>query len=182
MIRKSTVVIVIAAFAVLTGLAGLTSARGADSVDKRIPANLMPPAGSVLLFELQAQGVQKYTCTVDPSNASAYVWTFNGPQADLFNRRGEVVGTHFGGPTWQGKDGSSVVAAVVDRAASPDKESIPWLLLGANSHSGTGAFSTITYIQRLFTVGGVAPATGCDADHTGVQVQVPYAAIYAFYY
>jgi hypothetical protein len=182
MIRKSAIFALLAAFAVLMGVAGLTSAQGTDKTDKKIPANLAPPAGSVLLFELQAQGVQIYTCDIDPEDATAYVWTFTAPEAELLNRRGELAGTHFGGPTWQGLDGSSVVGAVLERADSPDKGSIPWLLLEATEHAGSGAFSTITYVQRLDTVGGTAPAEGCDADHAGEVVQQPYEATYAFYY
>ena len=98
------------------------------------------------------------------------------------NARGEVVATHFAGPTWQGSDGSTVVAAVAERADAPSKKAIPWLLLEAKSHTGSGAFSTITYIQRLDTKGGIAPVTGCDAAHANAEARVPYEAMYAFYY
>jgi hypothetical protein len=164
------------------GVAGLASAQGTDKTDKKIPSNLNPPEGSVLLFELQAEGVQIYTCDVDPDDASAYVWIFKAPEADLLNRRGELAGTHFGGPTWQGFDGSSVAGSVLERADSPDKGSIPWLLLEAKEHTGRGAFSTISYVQRIDTVGGMAPTTGCGAWHVGGEVQQPYQATYAFYY
>jgi hypothetical protein len=100
----------------------------------------------------------------------------------LFNARGEVVGNHFAGPTWQGQDGSGVVGAVVKRADAPSKNAIPWLLLEAKSHAGAGAFSTITHIQRLDTKGGIAPKKGCDATHVEKEVRVPYEATYAFYY
>ena len=93
------------------------------------------------------------------------------------------MGSHFGGPTWQGHDGSAVVAAVLERADAPNpKKAIPWLLLEAKSHAGSGVFSTITHIQRLDTVGGVAPTKGCDADHAGEMARVPYKATYAFFY
>jgi hypothetical protein len=71
---------------------------------------------------------------------------------------------------------------VLERADSPDAGSIPWLLLEATDHAGSGAFSTITYVQRLATVGGAAPTEGCDADHAGDEVRAPYEATYAFYY
>ena len=58
----------------------------------------------------------------------------------------------------------------------------PWLLLEAKQHAGSGAFSTITHIQRLDTAGGAAPTEGCDADHAGEEVRAPYTATYAFYY
>ena len=93
-----------------------------------------------------------------------------------------MVGTHFAGPTWQGQDGSAVIGAVLERADSPDQGAIPWLLLEAKQHAGSGAFSTITHIQRLDTAGGAAPTEGCDADHAGEEVRAPYTATYAFYY
>jgi hypothetical protein len=36
-------------------------------------------------------------------------------------------------------------------------------------------------VQRLDTVGGKAPATGCDAGHTGDVTGVDYTATYFFY-
>jgi hypothetical protein len=182
MIRKSAVLVVFAAFAVLTGLAGVASAQDVSSVNVAVPANLTPPEGSVLLFKLQAEGVQIYTCEASPDDPSTYVWTFKAPEAELINQDGKVAAYHFAGPTWEGLDGSEVVGAVVERADSPDASSIPWLLLEAKKSSGRGAFSTISYVQRIDTVGGMAPTTGCGAWHIGGEVQQPYEATYAFYY
>jgi hypothetical protein len=39
----------------------------------------------------------------------------------------------------------------------------------------------VTYIQRLNTAGGLAPASGCDASHIGATANVAYNAQYAFY-
>ena len=39
----------------------------------------------------------------------------------------------------------------------------------------------MTYVQRLNTTKGVAPATGCDAAHTAAEVSVMYSADYYFY-
>ena len=167
--------------AVLVSLAGSAIAQGTPTAE-HVPANLAPPAASVLLFELDARGVQIYTCEAKPDDASVFVWTFKAPEADLLNRRGEVAAHHFAGPTWQGFDGSAVVGTVLEYADSPDPGSIPWLLLKAKEHAGSGAFSTITYVQRLATVGGAAPSEGCDKDHAGDEVRQPYEATYAFYY
>jgi hypothetical protein len=55
-------------------------------------------------------------------------------------------------------------------------------LLKATTHADAcGLFDDVSYIQRLATVGGNAPSTGCDADHLGTIVQVPYSAEYVFY-
>ena len=173
----------LAVLVVLVGLAGSALAQGTPTTTAaEVPANLAPPAGSVLLFELAARGVQIYACEAKPDDATAFVWTFKAPEADLFNARGEVAGRHFAGPTWQGFDGSAVVGKALERADAPDAGSIPWLLLEAKEHVGNGAFSTITYVQRLATEGGAAPAAGCDADHAGDEVRQPYQATYAFFY
>ena len=183
MIRAALRLTLIVALALIVGLAGGATAKGKPTRGKGIPPDLVPPASAVLLFELGARGAQVYACEAKPDNPAAFAWTFTSPEAELLNARGEVVGTHFGGPTWQGNDGSAVVAAVAARADAPNpKKAIPWLLLEATSHIGSGVFSTITHIQRLDTVGGVAPKKGCDAGHAGDVARVPYTATYAFYY
>ena len=179
MIRASTCLALVAALALVGSVAGSVTAQGTPVP---APANLSPPGNAVLLFELGARGVQIYVCEANPDDASAFVWTFKAPEAELLNGRGEVVGRHFAGPTWEGHDGSAVVGAVLERADAPDPEAIPWLLLEAREHEGSGAFATITHIQRLATVGGVAPGAGCDAAHAGEEARLPYQATYAFYY
>jgi hypothetical protein len=64
-----------------------------------------------------------------------------------------------------------------------DATAVPWLLLKGVSHAAEeGRFSDVTWVQRLSTVGGIAPADTCDATHNlGAVVQVPYSADYFFY-
>src|SRR5437773_1176672 len=62
---------------------------------------------------------------------------------------------------------------------SADSNAIPWLLLQAVSNEGDGRFSDVTYIQRVNTVGGTAPATAGDAMH--LEARAPYTAEYYFY-
>jgi hypothetical protein len=174
--------LVLATLSATTVAAQGTPAAQATPVTEDVPTNLVPPDGSVLLFELVARGVQIYACDVDPDDATAYIWIFQAPEADLLNRKGEVVGHHFAGPTWQGSDGSAVVGTVLERADAPEPGAIPWLLLEATEHEGSGVFSTVTHIQRLDTVGGAAPVEICDEEHAGEEASVPYAATYAFFY
>jgi Protein of unknown function (DUF3455) len=79
-------------------------------------------------------------------------------------------------------DGSRVKAAVQVNVPAPNPtKDIPWLLLQATEHAGSGVLSTVDYIQRVRTRGGVAPNGGiCDpaSDHT---VGVPYTAVYRFF-
>jgi len=55
---------------------------------------------------------------------------------------------------------------------------IPQLLLKATAHRGDGLLGSVSYIQRLDTHGGVAPAGTCNA---GAQQAVGYSALYRFY-
>jgi hypothetical protein len=144
-----------------------------------VPAALTPAAGQTLKEVFSGVGVQVYMCVAAASGA--FTWQFVAPQANLLNDDGRLIGTHFIGPTWQGNDGSSVVGLKV-AAATVDASAIPWLLLNGISHSSeSGRFSDVTSIQRLSTVGGLAPTDGCDATHIGSIAQIPYTAQYVFY-
>ena len=139
MIRVARLLTLFAALALIVGLAGAVTAKGRHShakdqpaLAKEAPSDLMPPSSAVLLFELGARGVQIYVCEADPNDATAFVWTFKAPEAELFNARGEVVGSHFAGPTWQGQDGSSVKGAVVARVRCPVQECDPLAAAGGD--------------------------------------------------
>jgi hypothetical protein len=143
---------------------------------------LAVPTGHVLVFQSEAVGVQIYVCQARADTPGAFEWAFRAPEADLLNDRGEQIGKHYVGPTWEGNDGSQVVGMVAAMANSPSPDAIPWLLLQARSNQGTGVFSTVTYIQRLNTVGGRVPTDGCDGTRTGQEIRVAYTATYAYYY
>jgi hypothetical protein len=148
------------------------------SCPANVPASLAPPVGNELAFVTAASGVQEYTC-----NGTA--WVFVAPDAQLYSAHGcqdEALGHHYAGPTWEWYEDGSTVVAAKRAAATIDPASIPWLLLQATSHGpNDGRMSDVTYIQRLVTDGGIAPATGCDADHVGAAANVPYTAKYFFY-
>ena len=130
-----------------------------------------------LTFAAHAIGVQIYDCTV---SSGTYSWTFREPYAVLYDADGDEVGVHYIGPTWESDGGSAVVGSKVASVASPDG-AISWLLLDAVDHDGAGLFQKVTSIQRLHTVGGVAPSSGCDAGTVGTDVEVDYEADYYFY-
>jgi hypothetical protein len=84
----------------------------------------------------------------------------------------------YAGPTWEWLDGSTIVGARVD-GRSVDATAIPWLLLRVVSHGPVaGKLTDITAIQRVDTVGGLAPAGTCSAGDTA---DVAYTAKYVFY-
>ena len=107
-------------------------------------------------------------------------WKFVNPMATLYADAGHhsAVCSHFGGPTWQSNSGSKVVGKV-DDFCTPDPTAIPWLLLHAASSEGPGIFDGVTFIQRVNTVGGLAPAD--PGAFVGEIAQVPYTADYVFY-
>jgi FtsP/CotA-like multicopper oxidase with cupredoxin domain len=133
-------------------------------------------AGNELEFALDGVGVQIYTCTATATGAA---WVFTAPEATLYGPDGHLAGTHYAGPTWKAKDGSTVVAARV-AGATVDPTAIPWLRLQAVSHTGDGRMSEVTYVQRVVTAGGLAPAGGCSAAAVGAVARVPYTATYCF--
>jgi hypothetical protein len=143
-----------------------------------VPEALDPPEQATIEMGLPASGVQVYACSsAKPGEAPS--WTLEAPHA-LLSSGDRVTGIHFAGPTWQGLDGSQVKGARLASADAPAATAIPWLLLSATP-AGTGTFSQTTHIQRLDTVGGKAPSSGCDASHVGAKVLVPYRANYFFY-
>jgi hypothetical protein len=144
------------------------------------PDPTLPPATAKVIYITEGRGVQIYRCT---QRASAFLWTFQSPEATLFDpTTHQRTGTHGGGPTWIWKDGSTISGQVLQNSPSPDHASIPWLLLAATpAGTTTGALSTITLVRRSDTHGGAPPTTGCDAQHAEATRRVPYTATYTFY-
>lgn len=142
----------------------------------RVPAALVPPAGNVLDSVFKAKGVQVYGCT----DAK---WTLVEPAATLtgiaLNPVQRVNAIHFRGPSWQSdSDGSLVEGMSPVQAPSDTPNSIAQLLITKKTSRGPGVFGDVTFIQRLATVGGVAPATACTAGQT---TAVQYRAVYRFF-
>jgi Protein of unknown function (DUF3455) len=154
-------------------------------VPPSVPAALAAPSGAMLAKRVHAVGVQIYTCT-PPTGGGAtasYTWALKVPDAKLYDTSCTLVGTHGAGPSWRSEaDGSTVVGGAVASVDAPDKHmAIPWLLLKAVSHTGTGVMSDVIAVQRVDTQGGVAPTSGCDAAHVGSDTSVVYTATYYFY-
>ena len=156
-----------------------TAASAADRFlggPSTVPATLAPPAGNKLSSVFKAKGVQIYGCT----NAK---WTLIEPAATLtgisLNPVKVASALHFRGPSWESPDDGSLVDGTGPVSApSATPASIPQLLVTAKTSRGPGVFGDVTFIQRLATVGGVAPAAACTADAT---TAVPYTAVYRFF-
>jgi len=163
----------------------------APTLPTNVPAGIVVAETATLLRSLHAVGTQNYRCTQTAGDADAdptFSWVFVAPVADLFNSCGVKVGSHFAvpdsdppAPQWKyDVDGSSVIG--VRLGAAPVVGSIPELLLKEDGHDGAGVFAGVTFVQRLQTVGGLAPDLAeCTAEHVDEVAEVEYTAQYYFY-
>jgi hypothetical protein len=166
----------------LTNLMAFTCAGLAAPIQPpQVPDNLKVPAGQEVLLKALGKGTQVYACKAASGDGNRFEWVLARPDAGLFDESGARIGKHFAGPTWEAADGSRVIGQVQQRANAPSANAVPWLLLKATSNQGAGTFARVTYIQRVDTVGGQAPADGCDKSRAGSEAPVDYQATYYFY-
>jgi uncharacterized protein DUF3455 len=171
----------LAALVVAAAALPLASMAYAGPEAPTVPDRIRVEAGNKVFLVGHAEGVQIYRCIV---TANGPGWSAATPRADVFGDNGKLIMTHFGGPTWQAKDGSRVVAQRVD-GVTVDSSAIPWLLLSTVSATpgpDGDRLAGTTFIQRVATTGGLMPAAGeCNAATVGTVVEVPYTADYYFW-
>jgi hypothetical protein len=192
---KSVAVLAALAVTITAMTPGIAAAQRIDPTP--VPGNIQVPAGNRAFLLGHASGTQNYICL--PS-ASGFSWTLVGPQATLFNEDDRQVITHFLSPnptegglaraTWQhSRDTSTAWAraiAISSDAAFVAPGAIPWLLLEvvgtAEGPEGGDRLTASTFLHRVNTVGGMAPATGCaQSTDVGARAFVGYLADYIFY-
>jgi hypothetical protein len=173
-----------------------TNAKGDDAPP--VPTAIQVPAGHKLFRVGHAVGTQNYVCSLSGGSIKYVLFT---PQATLFEKQKQIM-THYFSPnpaeggtiraTWQySNDSSTVWGEVKPGNSSSDPAfvapgAIPWLLVtvvGYQDGPNRGdKLEPTTFIQRLNTSGGIAPATGCSTtEDIGKQAFVPYSADYYFY-
>jgi hypothetical protein len=160
---------------------------------------LSVPEGNAYLGSVWASGSQIYQLDEDRR------WQFIKPDATLYNNvRDKIkVGEHFGvdlankppySPHWKRtrdpRDDSQIRAQKIDQVPSANpKTTIPLFKLavvpgGHSGHgplnNGGGVFGGTSFVQRLNTTGGVAPAPDV-IDQPGDEIPVPYTAEYHFW-
>ena len=145
-----------------------------------LPEAVRVPAGHTQAWHTTTSaGEITYECRAKKDAADQFEWAFVGPVATL-NSGGKVVGKYYAGPTWEANDGSKVTGKQV--AVSPATPgAIPLQLVKTNPAEGAGALVGVSYIQRLNTQGGVAPALPCGTAQKGQRQVVSYQADYVFY-
>lgn len=175
---------------------GAHAERRQRPVPPPVPGAIQVPSGYKPYLAAHAIGTQGYVCV---AVGSAFSWTPFGPQATLFNEQSQQILTHFlsptpydllPNPTWQhSRDSSAVWGRVINSSSDPNfvaPGAIPWLLLEAavvgDGPTGGDKLIATRFIQRLNTVDGMAPSTGCTkAEDIKKRALVPYEADYFFY-
>ena len=186
-------------FVLVLALPVAASAQHGGRIDvPEVPSNLTVEEGNVPYLQTRAYGTQNYVCL--PS-ATGVAWKLFGPQATLYPSSAPIqVATHFLSPnpdeqgtprpTWQhANDGSAVWARAIQPSTDPNyvaPGAIPWLLLEvvgkAEGPIGGAQLARTTFIHRVNTQGGVAPATGCSTNaQLGAIALVSYSTDYIFY-
>lgn len=174
----------------------------APPVPDRLQAPI--PEGNEAFLIGHAFGSQDYVCAASGSGVAFVLTT---PEAVLFdnpvgNPTHRII-NHFFSPnpveggtiraTWQSTRNSSVfwgkAVATATFASDPDfvaPDAIAWVTLsrvGVLEGSGTGDnLAAATFVQRVNTVGGLAPSIGCNSPADILKTAfVPYEADYVFY-
>lgn len=169
--------VALASAAVLLSACSTTPMYSQDA----LPPTVQVPAGNSVAMQTVGAGDITYECRVKKDMAGQFEWVFIGPDAVLSDRSGKAVGKYFGPPaTWASNDGSKVTATQL-AVAPAGAGNIPFQLVKANPATGSGAMTGVTYIQRVATKGGVAPATACGAGNVGTKEIVKYQADYIFW-
>lgn len=170
---------------VMVLLLGLFAAGCASSQPLKsavqVPDKLKPGANESLAMIVAAKGAQIYECRSRKDQTGDYEWAFVAPEADLFDAGGNRIGLHYAGPQWESADGSKILGTVKEHADASTADAIQWLLLTAKSVGPEGSFSKVTSVQRLNTVGGAAPKTGCSQAAAGSTARINYTADYYFF-
>ncbi len=187
-IKVVLLVVLTAVVGILTSPLVLAYATGSMTHDttvpvppeaQQIPAALAVPAGNVFLFREFGSGILSYNCPVTPDSAETPTIFLR----DTPSTTSPIIGSHSlnaaGGLVWQALNGSQIVAQPQTKVPAPNpQKDAPWVLLKVQSNMGTGPFSQVTFLQRVFTSGGV-PQAPCNPNQT--QVLVPFTTQYWFY-
>ena len=176
--RLSIRIALLAAPFALIGCSSMPMMSGSPDV----PAPIAVPAGNKVSMRTVGVGELTYECREKQGAAGTFEWTFVAPTATLWDEnRTKAVGKYYGGPTWESSDGSKVTGKQLAIAPATSAGAIPLQLVQAAPATGNGVMQGVTYIQRLNTVGGVAPKEPCAASSAGQRRQVKYEADYVFY-
>ena len=176
-----------------------------DVTPPQVPDVIKVEDGFVPFLLGRADGTHNYVCR--PSG-TGFAYTLFTPEATLFNGHDKQLITHYFSPnpeeantdprvdgnlmiraTWQHLDTSTIWAKVHQNptgVAIVDKDSIAWVLLDVVGHldgpTGGTTLSQTRFVQRVNTIGGNPPSTGCSSlADVGKEAFVHYKADYFFW-
>ena len=163
-----------------------------------VPAKLEVEAGNEPFLVGHATGTQNYVacprpmaspgrCSRRKPRCSTTRSSRSSRTSSARTRRGGIVCA-----AWQHSRDTSTVWARATQTSTDSQfvapGAIPWLLLNMKDTgtqegpTGGRKLTRTTFIQRVNTVGGVAPSTGCaQSSDVGSRAFVPYKADYFFY-
>ena len=200
-----------AALAVAFTLSLPQPAHAGDVTPPPVPDQIQVPEGAEPFLVGHARGTQNYVClpsgagfawtlftpeaTLSRDSGKQIITHFFAPNPcePNINPKVEAVGGTIRA-AWQYLDTSTIWAfATPEHTATtvtdPDfvkQGAVAWLLLtvsGAkDGPTGGDTLTNTTFVQRVNTVGGLAPSTGCGSlDDVGREAFMPYRADYVFY-
>jgi hypothetical protein len=175
-----------------------------------VPFGIEVEEGNTPFLEGHGVGTQNYICLPCPNpstpasqcpDTSGFAWLLFTPEAHLFADNDKQLTSHFFSPnphedgnpiraTWvHSRDSSIVWGGRATASFDPhfvEEGAIAWLKLpmGGVQEGPTGGktLTATTFIQRLNTHGGLAPADGCTGlSDVGAKAFQPYEADYFFY-
>ncbi|NML14031.1 DUF3455 domain-containing protein [Azohydromonas caseinilytica] len=164
---------------VAAGLIAACAAAAATVDNAALPAPVRVPAGHELRLWSIGKGEIRYACR-QAGAGGRYAWVSGASTARLYDVYLREIGWSYAGPTWKSVDGSKVTGRAL-AVAPAGAGHLPLQLLRAGTASGQGTMQGVSYIQRLNTRGGAAPAQPCDARREGRERVVGYEADYVFY-
>lgn len=184
----------------LTSMMALPQAASAQIAPPSVPDHLKVLPPNTVYLVGHGVGSQNYVCAPKGTGVD---WSLFTPEATLFSSQLDQVTSHFFSPnpddngfitpTWvSSKDSSTVWAKGIDTATfdtdplfvSPT--AIAWVSLKEAGvrpgPTGGDKLTKTTFIQRVNTVGGLAPQLGCtQGSDLGKRAFIPYEADYFFY-
>jgi Protein of unknown function (DUF3455) len=170
----------------LTGCATLDTAiappASSTIIDQStLPESIQIPPQHSLVLDAPGAGQVSYRCRPKASDASQFEWGFIGPEAQLMDRGGAVIGRYFGPPTtWLHNDGSSVGGFPL-RVSLNGPGNLPLQIIQAVQKQAPGVLANVSIVQRLNTEGGLAADLACGSAQVGQVQTVTFTADYLFW-
>jgi hypothetical protein len=146
-----------------------------------LPAAVQVPAGNKVFWETVGVGEITYECRAKAGAAGQFEWVFVGPDAKAERPRRQAGGQVLRPARHLGRHGRREADRHAGGRGPGRRGQHPAATGEGQPGHGHGMVSGTTYIQRVATMGGVAPAAPCGAGNMGAKQIVKYQADYIFW-